>query len=205
MLPRWTGVAVVTGTPGTAGNLVSSGNYVIQVTANDTLNQFGETLIYQVSGALAVTGPNGSISVTLPSTAGYLYNIYISQVGATTPTNLGLTNSPAAQTVGPLAGQAALLPPGTTAVITGIGLFQIPPAAPATGVTVYPTFVFGKEYYACLQLENAKWTFLGDADKSDPLNQLRVIGWKLFEGFVICNQQFGCRIESSVSNSGAFG
>jgi N4-gp56 family major capsid protein len=206
MLPRWTGVAAVTGTAGTAGSLAGAPtNYVIQVTANDVLNQLGETLVYQVSGAIAVTGPNGSISVTVPSTAGYLYNIYISLGGATSATNLGLTNSTAAPTIGPLAGQAALLPPGTTAVITGIGLYQIPPAAPATGVTVYPTFVFGKEYFACLQLENAKWTFLGEADKSDPLNQLRVIGWKLFEGFVILNQQFGARIESSVSNSGAFG
>ena len=81
----------------------------------------------------------------------------------------------------------------------------MPPAAPATGVTVFPTFTMGEQYYACLELEDVSYTFLGEADKSDPLNQLRVIGWKLFEGWVILNQQFGCRIESSASNTGSFG
>jgi N4-gp56 family major capsid protein len=205
MLPRWTGVAQVNGTPGAAGSL-AGGNYLIQVTANDLLNQLGETLIYQVSANIVVGGGGtGSISVTVPSTAGYLYNVYITQPGSTTVANLALTSSASAQTTGPLAGQAAILPAGTTAVLTGIGLVQIPPAAPATGITVYPTFVFGQGYFACLQLEGAKWTFLGEADKSDVLNQLRVIGWKIFEGFVILNQQFGCRIETSVSNSGTFG
>jgi hypothetical protein len=104
-----------------------------------------------------------------------------------------------------MAGNATQIAPGTTAIITGIGLYQVPPAAPATGVTVYPTFVFGSEYFACLKLDDVKWTSLFEADKSDPLNQLRVVGYKFMEGFVICNQQFGCRIETSVSNSGTFG
>ena len=90
-------------------------------------------------------------------------------------------------------------------IISNLGLFQIPPAAPTTGVTVYPSFVFGAEYFACTILDEVEYHFLGDADKSDPLNQLRVIGWKDMQGYVILNQQFGCRIESSVSNTGTFG
>jgi hypothetical protein len=43
------------------------------------------------------------------------------------------------------------------------------------------------------------------ADKSDPLNQLRIIGWKGWDGAVILNQLFGCIIESSASGTGAFG
>jgi hypothetical protein len=89
--------------------------------------------------------------------------------------------------------------------LTGLGLYQVPPPPPATGVTVYPTLVFGNQYWACTELEGVEWTSLFEADKSDPLNQLRVVGWKDFEGFVITNQQFGARIESSVSNSGSFG
>ena len=81
----------------------------------------------------------------------------------------------------------------------------MPPAAPATGVTVYPNFVFGNEYFACTVLEDVSWTTLFEADKSDPMNQLRVIGYKFFQGYLILNQQFGCRIESSVSNTGTFG
>ncbi len=199
MTPRWTGVALVTGTNST-GSLTTA-NYVIQVTGTDTLNQYGESLIYQYSGNISVT--TGGISVTLPSTVGYTYSVYISAAGGTTAVNLGLSTS--GPTAGPMAGQATQIAPGTTAIITGIGLFQVPPAAPATGVTVYPTFVFGSEYFACLKLDDVKWTSLFEADKSDPLNQLRVVGYKFMEGFVICNQQFGCRIETSVSNSGAFG
>jgi len=199
MMPSWTGVAQVNGTPGTGS--LGAGNYVIQVTGTDSLGQRGETLVYQYSAAVAVVA--GGINVTLPSTAGYTYTVYISALGGTTAVNLGLSTS--GPTTGPLAGQATQLAPGAAVVITGIGLYQIPPAAPSTGVTVYPTFVFGSDYFACLKLEDVSWTSLFDADKSDPLNQLRVVGWKYFSGHCILNQNFGCRIESTVSNTGVFG
>lgn len=200
MLPRWTGVALVAATGGTAGALATD-TYQIQVTGTDTLNQFGEQLIYQITTGISVTGPTGSISLTMPSTAGYTYSVYVGKGAA--PTQLGLSVS--GPTSGPLSGNATQIAPSTAVVITGLGAFQIPPAAPATGVTVYPTFVFGQEYFACLQLEEITFTFLGDADKSDPINQLRVIGWKDFQGYIVLNQSFGARIESSVSNSGTFG
>jgi hypothetical protein len=199
MLPSWTGVAAVGGTAGTSGSLATN-TYYVQVTGSDLQKQY-ESRIYQVSSGVSVTGPSGSISVTVPSTAGFTYSVYVGT--STTPTNLGLTA--AGPTSGPYAGQAVQIPPGTTVVITGLGLAQIPPAAPATGVTVYPTFVFGEDYFACLELEGLQWTRLTEADKSDPLNQIRVIGWKSFDGAVITNQQFGCRIESSASNTGQFG
>ncbi len=44
-----------------------------------------------------------------------------------------------------------------------------------------------------------------DADKSDPHNQLRSIGWKVFEGWVIKDQRFMCRLETTASNTGTFG
>jgi hypothetical protein len=88
--------------------------------------------------------------------------------------------------------------------ITDLGLFQIPPAAPTTPLTVYPTFVFGKEAFACLKLQNVEWNRLYNADKSDPHNQLRVIGYKYFEGWVILNQQFVARIESTASSTGTW-
>jgi N4-gp56 family major capsid protein len=208
MMPRFVGNASsgATYTPGTSGSL-ATGTYYIQVTGTDMLNQFGEQQIYQVSGAQSVTGPNGSINVTVPSTTDYTYSVYISTSSSTSPVNLGLTSTAGvgAPTTGPAAGNATQINPGSTVTITGLGVFIVPPAAPATGVTVYPTFVFGSDYFACTILEDISWTNLFEADKSDPLNQLRVIGWKMFEGFVICNQQFGCRIESSVSNSGSFG
>lgn len=199
MVPSFTGVAQVNGVAGTSGNLATN-SYFIKVTASDAQNQY-ETLIYQVSAAAVVTGPNGSVSVTVPSTPGYTYNVYIGLT--TSPTNLGLSTS--GPTVGPMQGQATQIAPGTTAIITGVGVSQTPPAAPATGITVYPTFVFGKGAYGQVVLDDVKTSFLKTADKSDPLNQLRIIGWKVFYGTLIQNQQFFMRIESTSAFSATFG
>lgn len=200
MVPTFTGIALVTGTPGTAGNLATSTTYNIQVTGSDIQNQY-ESQIYQVSGNISVTGPNGSISVTTPNTPGYTYSIYIGTTSS--PANLGL--STAGPTVGPMQGQAVQLPYNTTVVITGIGLTQSPPAAPATAVTVYPSFVFGRGAYAQVVLDEIKITWLDKADKGDPLNQLRVVGWKCYYGTLIKNNLFMARIESASAFSSTFG
>ena len=199
MVPTFTGVAQINGTAGTSGSLATN-TYYIQVTASDTQNQY-ESRIYQVSTSASVTGPNGSISVVLPALSGFTFNVY---VGTTTsPVNLGLCA--AGPSSGPLAGQAVQLAPGQTVVITGTGISQTPPAAPATGLTVYPTFVIGRGAYGQVVLDNAKFSYLSNADKSDPLNQLRVIGWKVMYGTLIENQQFFARIESVSAYTATFG
>lgn len=199
MVPSWTGVAAVEGTNGTSGSLATD-NYYIQVTGSDTQNQY-ESRVYQVSAAVSVTGPNGSVSVTVPSTPGYTYSVYIGTT--TSPANLGLSVS--GPTTGPLAGQATQIAAGSTVILTGVGTAQTPPAAPATGVTVYPTFIIGRGAYGQVVLDNTKFTYLKEADKSDPLNQLRVVGWKCFYGMLIENQQFFMRIESTSAFSPTFG
>lgn len=199
MVPTWTGVAAIQGTAGTVGSL-ATGTYFIKVTASDSQNQF-ESQIYQVSNSISVTGPNGSISVTLPSLAGYTFNVYIGTVN-TTP-NLGLSAS--GPTTGPQAGQAVQLAGNQTVVITGTGAAQTPPAAPGTGFTVYPTYIIGRGAYGQVMLDDARFSYLKEADKSDPLNQLRVVGWKCFYGTLIENQQFFMRIESLSAFSATFG
>ena len=199
MVPTFTGVAQINPTAGLAGNL-ATGNYYVIVTGQDTQNQY-ESRIYQVSNATAVVGPNGSLSVTLPNIVGYTFNVYIGTTSS--PANLGLSAS--GPIIGPLAGQASQLAPNQTVVITGTGLAQVPPAAPATGLTVYPTFIIGRGAYGQVVLDDAKFTYLKDADKSDPLNQQRIIGWKVFYGTLIENQLFFARIESVSAYSTAFG
>lgn len=199
MIPFWTGYAAVTGTAGTAGSLATASYYII-VTGQDTQNQY-ESYVAQVSGAIAVTGPTGSISVTVPNVSGYTFSVYIGTT--TSPTNLGLSTS--GPLTGPLSGQATQLTAGATVVITGTGVAQTPPAAPATGVTVYPTFVFGRGGYAQVVLKDPQFSYLSGADKSDPLNQLRIVGWKVFYGTLLSNVQFFCRIESSSAFSSTFG
>jgi N4-gp56 family major capsid protein len=201
LVPTFTGNAQINPTAGTSGSLATT-NYFIVVTASDTQNQY-ESQIYLVSASTAVTGPNGSLSVALPVLAGYTFNVYIGTSNA--PANLGL--SAAGPTVGPLQGQATQLAGGQTVVITGIGVSQIPPAPPPTaaGTTVYPTFIFGRGAYGQVMLDDVKFTYLKEPDKSDPLNQLRVVGWKAFYGTIFLNQQFMMRIESTSAFNATFG
>ena len=199
MVPTWTGVAAIQGSPSTTGGL-ATGTYNVLVTASDTQNQY-ESQIYAASNNISVTGPNGSVLVTLPVLSGYTFNVYVGT--STSPTNLGL--SPQGPTAGPLQGQAVQLTGGTTVTITGTGAFQIPPATPAVGVTVYPNYIFGRGAYGQVMLDDVKFTYLKDADKSDPINQLRVVGWKCFYGTLIQNVQFAMRIESTSAFSSTFG
>jgi N4-gp56 family major capsid protein len=191
MVPFWVGNAAVSGTAGTAGTL-GTASYFIQVTGSPSQTSV-EQQIYQVSGAIAVTGPSGSIAVTLPTLPGFVFNVYIGTTAS--PTNLGLSSS--GPGVGPLAGQATQLASGSTVIITGIGAAQTPPAAPATGVTVFPTIFIGNHSYGQVLLENPEFHYLTGADKSDPNNQIRIVSWKLFYGSIILNQAFMARVESS--------
>jgi hypothetical protein len=111
--------------------------------------------------------------------------------------------------VGALAGQATQLQGNQTVIITGLGVAQTPPAAPATGVTVWPTFLIGKHAYGQVVLSDPEFFYLTGADKSDRLNQTKVIGWKVFYGTILLNQNFFLRLESASSfspnpDSGAF-
>lgn len=194
MVPSWTGVATLGGTAATTGNLATN-TYFVLVTASDTQNQY-ESRIYQVSGGLAVTGPNGSVTVTLPALPGFTFSCYIGTTAS--PQNLALCA--AGPTYGPLSGQATQLAPGQTVTLTGVGVAQVPPAAPGTGVTVFPTYVFGRGAYGQVKLDNAKFALLKDADKSDPMNQIRVLSWKLMYSTIILNVAFATRIESTSAN-----
>lgn len=202
MCPFWTGNAAISGTGSSTGGNLGTGSYTIQLTASDTQNQY-ESQVYAISGTISVSGPTGVIQVTLPTLSGYTFNVYVSQAGSTTPVNLGVCA--AGPTSGPLQGQAVQLAGGQTVSITGIGAFQVPPAAPGSGVTVYPNFIFGRGSYGQVMLDDVKFTYLKDADKSDPINQLRVVGWKCFYGTLIQNVQFAMRIESTSAFSSTFG
>ena len=160
-----------------------------------------EQQITAVSSSFTTTGSASSVSVVLPTTAGYSWNVYLDT--ATSPAHLGASSS--GPNSGPLAGQAVNLAGGSTAIITAVGSARIPPANPATGVTVFPTFIFGESAYGQVMLDDPKFTYLDKADKSDQLNQLRVVGWKVMYGTLLQNQNFFMRIESSSAFSASFG
>ena len=195
MIPYFIGVAdPATYTPSNAGGSLANGSYFVQITAAPAQTSI-EQRIYQVSAAQVVAGGanSGSITITLPTLANYIFNVYIGT--SSSPTNLGLCAS--GPSSGPFAGQATQLASGATVVITGTGAAQTPPAAPATGVYVFPTIVIGNHAYGQVLLENPEFHYLTGADKSDPLNQTRVVSWKVFYGSIILNQAFFMRVESS--------
>ncbi len=207
-VPYFTGQAApTTGSPyfltGSAtGGTLANGNFQLIVTQSD--QQFGyETIITAQSGNIATGGSAGSVAVTLPASAGYTYSVYISAVGSTTVANLG--TSVAGPTQGSLQGQATLLAPGQTVTITGVGVAKTPPAAPNTAITVYPTFIFGQEAYACITLDELKIEYLDKAEKTDPANQLRMVSFKYYNGTFITNNAFGMRIESASQFNLTFG
>jgi N4-gp56 family major capsid protein len=198
LVPSWTGFAQINPAAVGGGSLAAT-NYFLVVTGQDTQNQY-ESAIYQVSNSTAV-GANGALQFTTPNVPGFTYSAYIGT--SNTPFNLGV--SAQGPTQGPLQGQATQLPANTVVTVTALGASQVPPAAPATGVTVYPTFIFGRGAYAQVVLDNAKFTYLKEADKSDPLNQLRIVGWKNYYGTLIQNAQFMLRLESTSAFSTTFG
>jgi len=191
MMPYWVGAALITGAAAiTGGNLATSATYNIIVTAAPAQTSV-EAIIYQVSGNINVAGPTGSISVTLPNLPNFVFSIYIGTTAS--PSNLALCA--AGPSVGPMAGQATQLTGAQTVVLTGLGVAQTPPAAPATGVWVFPTIFIGNNSYGQVLLENPEYHYLTGADKSDPLNQTRVVSWKIFYGSIILNQAFFARVE----------
>jgi N4-gp56 family major capsid protein len=205
MVPSWTGVANtgLNATAGTAGNLAGAPtNYYVIVTASDTLLQY-ESRIYAISSAVSVTGPNGSISVTLPNLAGYTFNAYIGTT--TSPANLAVSAS--GPQGGPLSGQATQMAGNQTVILTAVGTAQTPPAFPgnANGLTVYPTFVIGKGAYGQVILDDISTTYLDQADKLDKLNQLRVAGYKLMYGTILLQNIYLARIESVSGFTSTFG
>ena len=199
LVPYWTGYAQVNGTAVPTGGSFASGTTYIIITGQDTQNQY-ESYIAQVSTSMTLA-TNGSITFSTPNVTGYTFNAY---VGTTTsPTNLALSSQ--GPSSGPLQGQATQLPPNTLITLTGTGIFQVPPAAPTTGVTVYPTYILGKGYFANVKLKDVEVFWLDKPDKVDIVNQLRIISWKATWGECIKNQLFGARIESASAFTATFG
>jgi hypothetical protein len=199
LVPSWTGFAQPSNPVAVGGGSLSAVPYFIIITGSDTQNQY-ESQIYAVCNSVTPAA-NGALQLTTPNVPGFTYNVYIGT--SNTPFNLGVCAQ--GPTTGPLQGQAVQLPANTLVTITALGASQVPPAAPNTGITVYPTFIFGRGAYAQVVLDNAKFTYLKEADKSDVLNQLRIVGWKNFYGTLIQNAQFMMRIEGTSAFSTTFG
>lgn len=203
MIPSFTGAATVAAAAAATGGALSDGTYFVKVTESNAITQM-EEVIHQTSAGIVLSAGTAvqSITLTAPTTLnGRTVNVYVS----TASTTLTLGKSVLGPTTGPMAGQAVQIASGAAVTITATGLTQTPPAAPATGVTVFPTFIIGRNAYGIVSLDDVKFFYLKDADKLDPQNQLRIVSWKMMYGTIILNQNFFMRIESTSAFSATFG
>lgn len=203
MVPSFTGIAQATGTGSTTGGSLAAGNYQIIITGSDTTFQYERLITQQSANINIASGSTGSISVTMPSTVGYTYSVYISSAGSTTVDKLALTASGPAQ--GPLQGHAVQLSPGATVTLTGLGSAKTPPAPPANGTTVYPTWVFGKDAFCTVTLADLEMYVIDTAERVDPVNQTKMCSFKFFNNVFVKNNAFAIRIESTGTTALAFG
>lgn len=198
MMPSYTGVALVSGA-NAVGSLATN-TYYLQVTGVDA-NGF-ESLNYQVSTGISVT--TGGIVFTTPATAGYTYRAYIGLTAS--PANYGAVTTGGPLT-GPMTGQAVDLPPSTSVTITGVGFPAVPPAPPATGVTVYPIYIMGTDAFGTIELEGGgvEWSYLDKPEKADIHNQTKIVAWKMWQGSLILNSQFITVLEVASAFGPTFG
>lgn len=91
--------------------------------------------------------------------------------------------------------------PSTSATfVVGATGAVAPPNCPVTGTTgnVHVSYIFGRGHYGVTKLSQGLRAYItaAGADKSDPLDQRRTMGWKRMMKAIVLNPNFGRRIES---------
>lgn len=179
LLPTLSLLSNVTTAGSTGGSLANSTTYYFKVTAVD--NALGFETLVTAQQTQATGAGDTAVNLTMPATAGYTYNVYAGSSSG----NLKLFSSYSA--------------PGAVVKVTAIpSSGAVPPATPASGVTVHFSWVMGKEAFAVPELMSLQ-TFVTPktASDSDPLVQRRKAGWKVMFKAVVCNEAFLARIETA--------
>jgi len=180
------GSAAASGADGSWGGTV---DVYWKITAKD--NQYGfESQIGAASdtGTTAVT-INQHIVVTVPSTAGYTYNVYVSDTDATsTDANLHLF-------------QSGIAPSGVSDSILGFQATGVnPPPTPPSGVNVHTAFALGRQSNAMVKLSGDNMRVLvtpQTPSDSDPAAQRRKLSFIGSFKSVILNSDFLRKIETA--------
>jgi N4-gp56 family major capsid protein len=172
-------VAIVNG-----GGALAQGNYKVRIVARD-LNTDYERKISQDSGNFAAdAGNDDRLSVTFPSSANYVYDVYMTQVGGAV--FFLKASRQAASSVLLISTQ----PAGNEATA---------PAPPASGVEVYIAWVFGKDGFGRVELNGMSlqaYLTPPGASWSNPLAQGRKCGAKIAWKCFIIDNAFFVRIET---------
>lgn len=174
----------------TSGGTLATGNFQVVVIARDISSDY-ERKVSQNSANIAITGPNGSITVTTPTSTNYVYDVYLTALGLTVPY---LQRSRVA------ANTAVVL---TTAPLT---TETIALTAPSSGTEVFIAWTFGMDAFARVKLNQMSMqSYITPAGASweNPLAQGRKVGTKIMFATAIQDQTFLVRLET-VSGYSAF-
>lgn len=124
---------------------------------------------------------NKDLAVTLPTSTDYLYDVYADSA-ADGSGSLKLVQSDVAG--------------GTTVTVSSLPTGAAAPTAPASGVSVYTSYIFGADSYSVVDLDSLKTYLTRGADSNDPLDQIRTMGTKWYDTALILNNAFIYRIEA---------
>lgn len=178
------------GTPGvlgvaTGGNL-AAGTYPLKVTRKDLLRGFEEAI--SLEHTVVVGGTTvGSIAFVMPSTSGYVYNVYLGAAGTagSGDANLKLVSAN-------IAASGTLL---VTAVPSST--VTAPANVNTTGTPViHPVYIHGAMSCAWVGLQDLKMMVTGDQPTTDnPLMLRKKLGYKYLAKSVILDQTRLLRLE----------
>jgi len=137
-----------------------------------------------------VTSAEG-VRVTVPSTTGYLYNLYVANADniSTDETKLQLYSE----------AQAPATVIDVTALTTASATARRPQQSPASGVTIHTSYALGKEGYGMVKLSGDNLRVMstdGKPSDSDPAAQRKKISLKGSFKSLILNDDYFQRVES---------
>lgn len=187
-LPIIKGVAVPSTATAEIGghNMSGSGgaidNSLITIVSKDANSGYER----KVSQPLTIADTDGTFTLTLPSSASYVYDVYMTDTA-------GANSKIVAEN------QAASATITVNATLYSNGTAQAHTAAPASGVTVYVAWVFGKDAFGRVELNGMSmqsYITPAGASFSNPLAQGRKVGSKIMWKCFILDNDYFVRIET---------
>lgn len=187
------GITGLTITTTLAGGLLGNATFGLKITRKDLLRGFEEA-ISQVK-TITTGGATAKLTFTMPSTAGYVYNVYLDTVAGGGSTSDALLSAIYTNLA------AASVSNYTSAVPANVAN---PPASLRSSgdgfdpAAIYPVFIFGEAAVGWVGFYKAKFLMSGSgAEKADPLAQFRTAGYKFFGKAVIKDGTRLLRIEAA--------
>lgn len=188
------GLAFGTNTPvvtavTTGGSLTSATTYFYKVTRKSLLRGFEEDISVAHSTASTATGDNESFTFNFTGlTAGYVFNLYFDTVQA------GGTGTDATMRL-----VSENIAVGTTVTVTAVpttGAFPPDNVNTTLTPTIHPVYFIGKEMCNWVGLQELSTPMSKPgATTSDPLDQIRTVGYKFMAKAVIVDQTRLLRVE----------